>query len=239
VADNTPRIVERFLERTEALFHTDYSAVLYGSAARGNYVEGRSDVNLLVVTSRLTPVELRGLGAELREFERQRFAPPLLITATEWARAADVFPIEITDMKLAYRVLKGADPVATQSVRPGDLRRALEAEFRGKLLRLRVHFGLYGDDPEALATVVGHSAGSIRVLLRCMLALAGRSGPMDDTALAAAAAALCGCSAAPLEQLLGHRRHIAWQCPPDLFEAYLGVVEQATHYIDHVHPGAH
>ena len=239
MADNTPRIVERFLSRTEALFDKDYSAVLYGSAARGDYVEGRSDVNLLVVTSRLTPVELRGLSPELGEFERQRFAPPLLITAAEWARAADVFPIEITDMKLAYRVLKGVDPVAAQSVRPGDLRRALEAELRGKLLRLRIDFGLYGGDPRLLATVVGHSAGSIRVLLRCMLALAGRPAPLDDKAMAEAAAALCGCSAAPLEQLLGHRRQIAWQCPPELFEAYIGVVEQATRYIDHVHPGAH
>jgi predicted nucleotidyltransferase len=239
MADHTPRVVEQFLERTDALFGTDYCAVLYGSVARGDYVEGRSDVNLLVVTPRLAPAELRGLSGALREFERQRFAPPLLITATEWARAADVFPIEITDMKLAYRVLKGVDPVAAQSVRPGDLRRALEAELRGKLLRLRVHFGLYADDQEALATVVGHSAGSIRVLLRCMLALAGRPVPLEDRAMAAAAGALCACSAAALEQLLGHRRHIAWKCPPELFEAYIGVVEQATHFVDHAHPGAH
>ena len=234
-----PRLAERLLERTDALYGKDYSAVLYGSWARGDLLQGRSDINLLLVTPRVTPADLRALSEALAAFEAERMAPPLLFTGAEWQRAADSFPIEITDMQLAYRVLRGTDPVAGKAVRNGDLRRSLESELRGKLLRLRADFALYASRPELLAAVVGHSIGSFRVLFRGVLTLGGVTVPADDAALAKAAGQLCGFAPGGLEEALAHRRHTAWRCPPELFETYLGVIEDATHYVDTVHPGVH
>ena len=232
-------LAERLLVRADALFGADFSAVLYGSWVRGDVLRGRSDVNLLLVADRITPPELRGLSGELAAFEAERMAPPLLFTAAEWQRAADSFPIEITDMKLAYRVLRGTDPVAGMAVRTVDLRRSLESELRGKLLRLRADYALYAVRPELLAAVVGHSIGSFRVLFRGVLTLGGVEVPSDDGGLAQAAGRLCGFAPGPLEEALTHRRHTAWRCPADLFEHYLGIIEQTTHYVDTVHPGVH
>jgi hypothetical protein len=234
-----PRLAERLLVRAEAQFGADLSAVLYGSWARGDVLDGRSDINLLLVAARITPAELRALSGELAAFEAERMAPPLLFTAAEWRRAGDSFPTEITDMKLAYRVLRGADPVAGMAVRTGDLRRSLESELRGKLLRLRADYALYAARPDLLAAVVGHSIGSFRVLFRGVLTLGGVAVPSDDGGLAQAASRLCGFPPGPLEEVLAHRRHTAWRCQADLFESYLGIIEQTTHYVDTVHPGVH
>jgi hypothetical protein len=166
-------------------------------------------------------------------------SPPLVIAREEWERAADVFPIEITDVRSAYRVLRGADPLAALEVRSGDLQRALESELRGKLLRIRLDYGLYHADEERLAAVVGHSIGSVRVLLRCSLALAGRAIPATDAELVPAIGGLLGLDAAPLERILVHRRNPSWRCPRHLFESYIGMVEQATRFVDHYHLGDH
>jgi hypothetical protein len=239
MADTIPPLAAGMLERADAQFGNQYSAVLYGSWVRGDVLEGRSDVNLLLVTERLTPDQLRGLAPALQAFEAERMAPPMIFTAAEWRRAGDSFPIEITDMKLACRVLRGSDPVAGLTIQPGDLRRALESEFRGKLLRLRVDLGLYATRPELLAAVVGHSAGSFRVLFRGLLVMGGGSVPSGDDALAQAAGRLAGFDPAPLAQVLSRRRQTEWRCEAALYEGFLAVVEQAIRYIDTVHPGVH
>lgn len=232
-------MIESFLSRADSVLGPGYAAVVSGSTVRGDQIPGRSDHNLLVVAERLAPGDLRGLGPELERFAAGHVGPPLLVTRAEWARAADGFPIEITDMRTAYRVLRGPDPLAGLTVRPGDLRRALESELRGKLLRLRVAFALHGGDPGAMAATIGHSIGPLRVLLRVSLVLAGHPAPANDAELAAGAEGLMGLTPGPLGQLLAHRRDTAWRAEPALFEAYLGIVEGATRFIDHYHAGEH
>ena len=119
------RVVSSFLTHADTALPSGYSAVLYGSAARGDYVPGWSDINLLLVVDGLAAEVLRGLGRGLGEWRKAAAEPPLLITRAEWARATDVFPIEITDMRAAHKVLRGADPLIGLEVSPADLRAAL------------------------------------------------------------------------------------------------------------------
>src|SRR5262249_30616320 len=89
------RVVAHFRAHADAVLPQGYSAVLYGSAARGDFVPGWSDINLMVVVDALAREALRGLGPGLGEWRKAAGEPPLLITRPEWARASDVFPIEI------------------------------------------------------------------------------------------------------------------------------------------------
>ena len=93
-----------------------YSAVLYGSAARGDWVAGVSDINLLLVLDDTSPASLRGPGPGVRRLAQERQCAALVFSREEWAGAADAFPIEVTDILHAYKVLKGADPVAGMRV---------------------------------------------------------------------------------------------------------------------------
>jgi hypothetical protein len=160
-----------------------------------------------------------------------------VILRSEWARATDVFPIEITDMRCGYQVLRGPDPVAGLQVAPGDLRHALEREFRGKLLRLRQGYVAAGGDPAALGMLAERSAGTFLVLLRALLVLLARPVPPEPAQVAAGASAAMGIDGEPLLNVVRHRAERGWRCPPGEFEGYLDAVARAATFLDQLQLG--
>lgn len=229
--------VEAFLGAVDKADPGSYSAVLYGSAARGDYVAERSDINMLLVFERLEPALLRRLAPAFESWPRKTASAPLLVTAAEWRRASDVFPLEITDMRTAYEVLRGTDPLAGLSVRPSELRHALETELRGKLLRLRQAYVATGGNTDALGELGVASVPTVLVLVRGMLSLAGRPIPEAAADVVTAGAALAGFDAEPMLVPLAHRRDRSWRWKPDEFERYLSAVERAAAYVDNLQTG--
>jgi hypothetical protein len=235
--DVVDRVVGPFLSQVDSALGDGYSAVLYGSAARDDFVPGRSDLNLMLITDDLSPARLSGLGGAFAGWRKSGYEPPLVILRSEWARAMDVFPIEITDMRCGYQVLRGPDPVAGLQVAPSDLRSALEREFRGKLLRLRQGYVAAAGDPGALGQLAGQSSGTILVLLRALLVLLGRTIPQGSMEVAAAAAASMGMDGEPLLNVVRHRAERGWRCSPGEFGGYLDAVARAAAFLDQLQLG--
>ena len=231
------RVVTPFLAQVDAALGGGYSAVMYGSAARGDFVPGRSDLNLMLIVDDLSPRALAALAAPFGTWRKSGYEPPLVIGRTEWVRATDVFPIEIADMRCGYEVLRGPDPVAGLSVSPADLRSALERELRGKLLRLRQGYVATGGDAAALGTLAGRSGGTVMVLLRALLVLLGRPVPREPVELAAAAAAAMGFDGEPLLNVIRHRAERAWRATPAEFEGYMDTVARAAVFLDQLQLG--
>jgi predicted nucleotidyltransferase len=231
------KVVTPFLAAADAALGAGYSALLYGSAARGDYLPGRSDINLMLVLDDPSPTRLRALAPAFAAWRKGTAEPPLLISRAEWARASDVFPIEITDMRAGYRVLRGPDPLADTRVEAADLRQALERELRGKLLRLRQGYAAAAGDERVFGRLAAASAGTILVLFRSLLALAGRPVPAGATALATEGAALVGAPAAALLAPVEHRGERSWRCTAAEFEQYLDAVARAAGYVDQLQPG--
>jgi len=235
--DTITRLVTPVLVGADRELGSTYAAVLYGSGARGEFLPGRSDLNLLLVCQALGPDTLRRLSGTLEQLREQRQPPPLLVTRDEWARAEDVFPIEVTDMQLAHEVLRGSDPVSSMRVDRADLRRALEQEFRAKLLLLRQAFALQAGDERALGEVGSRSAASVATLFRVALSLYGRPVPPSTPEALSAAGAVLGVATAPVATLWQTRRSEDARCAPALFEAYLAAVAGAVQVIDQFTPG--
>ena len=231
------RVVTPFLTAVDAALGDRYSAVLYGSGARGDFVPGRSNVNLILVAEALPPGTLSSLGGAFAAWAKTGLEPPLLITRAEWERATDVFPIEIADMRAGYRVLRGPDPLDGIVAAPADLRQALEREFRGKLLRLRQGYAAAAGDSTALGRLAVRSAATMLVLLRALLTLVGRGIPKDPLQLAVAGAEVLGVDSEPLLLVVRHRGDAAWRCSPESFEAYMDVAARGTRFLDQLHPG--
>jgi predicted nucleotidyltransferase len=231
------RVVDPLLAAADAALGAGYSAVLYGSGARGDWVPGRSDINLLLVTEGLQPATLRALGPAFTAWRKHSPEPPLILTRDEWRAAADAFPIEITDMRAAYKVLRGADPLAEIQVAPADLRRALEREFRGKLLRLRQGYIMRAADPDGLGQLAAESVSTILLLCRALLTLLGRPAPAEPVALAEAAADTIGFPPEALTEIVRHRLERRRRCSTQQFEAYLAAAEIAARYVDHLQLG--
>lgn len=235
--DVVDRVVVPFLSQVDSVLGNGYSAVLYGSAARADFAPGRSDLNLMLITDDLSPARLSGLGGAFAAWRKSGYEPPLVILRSEWARATDVFPIEITDMRCGYEVLRGPDPVAGLHVAPADLRQALEREFRGKLLRLRQGYVAAAGDPAALGLLAGRSSGTFLVLLRALLVLLGRPVPSEQVEVGAAAAAAMGMDGEPLLNVVRHRAERGWRCSSVEFEGYLDAVARATTFLDQLQLG--
>jgi len=176
---NTESILKELVGRlSEAAGDNLVSVVLFGSAARGDFHERRSDLNVLCCISSASMVELKRLAAAARWWTEHENQPPLLIfTETELRQSADVFAIEILDMQKHHRVLFGKDPVAGVSV-PMNLHRVeVEHELRSALLKLRQHYLRTSDDSDALAQVAVKSFSSVLALLRHALIAFGDDVP--------------------------------------------------------------
>ncbi len=235
--DVADRVITPFLAQVDAALDGGYSAILYGSAARGDFVPGRSDINLMLIVDDLSPRALAALSAPFAAWHKSGYEPPLVIGRPEWQRASDVFPIEISDMRCGYEVLRGADPVAGLTVAPADLRHALERELRGKLLRLRQGYVAVAGDAEKHGSLAARSSSAVMVLLRGLLVLLGRAVPREPIELAAAAAAALGIVGEAFLNVIRHRAEPGWRCSPVEFAGYMDSVARAAAFLDQLQLG--
>ena len=140
------------------------SMILYGSAARGDFKEGHSDLNVLCVLRSVAARELTRITPVVHWWSKDHNEPaPLFFTAEELRQSADVFSIEMLDMQESRRVLYGADVVAGVPV-PMNLHRVeVEHDLRSLLLKLRQHFLLNGqreNDLRAAAAKAGDASNA-------------------------------------------------------------------------------
>lgn len=153
------------------------SVVLYGSAAAGDYVGKRSDYNVLVVTTDLGQETLAACSKSARAWQKAGNPAPLLFTEERLRRSADVFPIELLDIKECHRILFGEDLVAGIEVDTANLRLEIEHELRGKLIQLRQRYLAAAGRNRQVADLMIESVGTFLVLFRAALRLFEREVP--------------------------------------------------------------
>src|SRR2546426_2911566 len=152
--------VEQFAaEVARALGARLVALLLYGSWARGTHVPDRSDVNTLLICDSVDEALFAALAPAGRAWTRAGQPAPLILTEREWRESAGAFPIEYADIREAHRLLAGRDPWPGIEVKRDHLRRQLEHELVGKLVRLRQAYAALHADPKRLAQVVVRSAG--------------------------------------------------------------------------------
>src|SRR5579864_7811098 len=112
------------------------AVVLYGSAVDHEFRE-HSDLNILCLLQRLQGADLESLRPVGLWWWRKGHPPPLLFTLAELRNSADVFSIELLDMKARHRMLEGADFLAELEVPMVQHRLQVERELRVNVVRLR------------------------------------------------------------------------------------------------------
>jgi hypothetical protein len=150
---------------------------LYGSAVGDDFVPRASDLNFAIVLDRIDAGDLRRFHDWLATWHRMGVAKPLLIDREFLQRAADVFPIELEDIRAAHRILAGEDVFSGIQVAAEDLRRELEEEARSKLLRLRVAYAESGGRKKEVESLMVESVKSFAVIMRAVLRLRGDNAP--------------------------------------------------------------
>ena len=138
IPKNPEQIFHEFTNDYKNTFGDDLIAIiLYGSAARGEYIYKKSDINFLIVMSESGIKRLRGALPFISKWKKRNVSTPLMLTPEYIQSALDSFPIEFMTMKQNYRVVYGEDILAAIEIQPRHLRLQCEREMRGKLLSLR------------------------------------------------------------------------------------------------------
>ena len=113
------------------------SVILYGSAATDEFHAKHSDLNVLCVVGNADAAHLEALHGPVEWWIRRGQRPPLVFTLEELRRSADIFTIELLDMKSRHRILYGENVLADLSVPLQYHSIQVERELRTDWLRFR------------------------------------------------------------------------------------------------------
>jgi hypothetical protein len=238
-AMNTEQLMK---ELYEAIGPGLKSVVLYGSAAAGDFVEGVSAYDVLIVAEKLGAAELAALSVPLARWEGAGNPLPQLFTPDELAASADVFPIELVDMQQSRHVLLGNDPLANIKIDMQLYRVQLERELKTRLLLLRRKYLACCGRSDAVTRLMAASVSTFLVLLRAALRLYNDSVPAEKTKAVEALGKHVTFDAEPLlaVQQLKQRKHELTAGEIDsLFGQYLNSIEQVVQAVDRdLHPSS-
>jgi len=211
------------------------SVVLYGSAVTGEFASGHSDLNILCLVQQAISGALEELHPAAEWWLRQGNPPPLIFTHEELVRSADVFSIELFDIKLHHRILFGEDFLSSLEIPLQLHRMQVERELRIANIRLRQAVLSAPLSNRAHLHIMSSSVSSFCALFRHAL-LALRE-PMPETRRAAldAIANLTGADPTAFREILdlreGKRKPNQIDVEADL-HSYLSLVEVVTNEVD-------
>ena len=192
-------------------------------AARLIAVVAYAPTRAAVFTETIEPGDLDALSVLTDTWHRAGLDTPLLLTADEFRRSLDVFPIEYQAILDRHVVISGTPPFSGASVPAEELRRACEAQAKGHLIHLRQAWIDAAGHGDKLADKVAASALPLSALLSHIARLAG-----DADLNAAAAASRFGADADILRAVLALEAH------PDQARALLPRLPQYLAACEHV-----
>jgi hypothetical protein len=211
------------------------SVILYGSAATEEFHPGHSDLNVLCIMQSLGRDDLRKLHAASAWWAKKGHPAPLFFTLNELHHSADVFAIELMDIKAAHRVLHGEDVIASLHV-PMDLHRLqVERELRNNTLRLRQHYMMHPADSRKTLELMTSSISTFAALLRHALMALGEDPPPTKRSTMDRMGSVLGFDPSPFHTIFeireGHKRERDVDVQAT-FDAYLDRVVKITEEID-------
>jgi predicted nucleotidyltransferase len=211
------------------------SAVLYGSAVSGDTTRHFSDVDLFLLLNDTEPASMGTILPALREWVKSGNKTPLVFSKAHFDRAADVFPIEFSEIRDRRRVLAGSDPFTAVRIDNTALRHQLEFELRTNLLRLRRHHIELGDKPKHIGGVLAQSLSTFSALFRSVLRLRGEPAPATQKETWTALNRHVALDMAALEKIWDLRDHgikLDQKSADDLTQRLIKNVENTIHFVD-------
>ena len=211
------------------------SVILYGSAATEEFHPRHSDLNVLCVMRSLGRDDLSKLHAASAWWAKKGHPAPLFFTHTELHDSADVFAIELLDIKAAHRILYGEDVVASLYV-PMDLHRLhVERELRNNTLRLRQHYLMHPADSRKTLELMSSSISTFAALFRHALIALGDNPPPTKRGAVDRLGSILGFDPSPFHTIFeireGHKRERDVDVQAT-FDAYLNRVAKVAEEMD-------
>jgi hypothetical protein len=209
-------------ERLEAV-------LLYGSAARGEYLHGRSNINILLMPSAHDTDLPRRYAKIHRRWAKENIVAPLILTQDDMTKSAGVFPLEYLELHEAHVLLAGRDPFAALSIDQSRLGWECVHQLESHLIRFRQRLIEAGGKHEGEAMLLPIAITGLAPLLRGLLRVAGRPVPASTDGVFGELASLIGGDVEPLRDAWRLKRGEIGPGPaemPRLMDRYVEIVER-------------
>ena len=151
--------------------------ILYGSAASGEYVAGKSDINFMIILSDKGIDSLDRTFEVVAKWKKRKVATPLFLTEEYVRTSLDAFPIEYLNFQNSHELVFGKDVLQDHTFAPHFLRLQCEREIKGKLLLLREAFVETGGKAKHLQELIGQSIHAFIAIFNGLLYLKGKPLP--------------------------------------------------------------
>ena len=230
--DDTQKLLHAYVKEVKALFREQLEGVLlYGSAVRGEFLVGRSNLNVLLLVSSYNQALLNGYGTIHRRWSKEQILAPLFLTEAEMGSSAPVFPLEYLEIQEQHRVLGGRDPFVGFRVDTARLATEVRQGLMGSLFRLRQRYVEGNATNEAAVILIPLSITSLLPLLRGIQRIQGRSIIYQSDAVIKDVAEHVGLDLQGMQDALQLKRgqiSPGYKEIPRLFERYLQAVTTLT-----------
>lgn len=212
------------------------AALLYGSAARGDYSPAHSDINIMLVLDEVSAARCDQIALRLNQAQRSATFELFLVTPQELERSADVFPLKFLDIQRHHRVLHGQDPLAKVEIAWGHLRLRVEQQIKTLMFELRVKYMQLSKRPEQLYRVMASTVGDFLISVGALLYLRDPQWWVTGKEhIAEQAKAQLGFDGPLIDRLLSiHRGQVKLSAEQvrDLYDHFMALVDQAAQQVD-------
>jgi predicted nucleotidyltransferase len=151
--------------------------VVHGSAVRGGWSEGTSDVDLIVVLDDDSEAMLAAIGPALELARFSARIEAMILTKDEIERSADCFPLLYGDIGRTSVTIAGTNPFTDLSISHEHIRLRVEQELREIRIRMRRVATDMAGTPH-FGGAVEHKVKQLRSPLWALLTL--RNESVDD-----------------------------------------------------------
>jgi hypothetical protein len=228
--------LSEFVERMKAAALRNLTAVvLYGSAVGGEFHAKHSDLNILCLVERAGVPELERIHSVAEWWVKGGNPVPLIFTLDELHRSADVFAIELFDMKIRHRMLHGTDFLEGFEVPMRLHRLQVERELRSGWVRLRQAVLMTKQDAKTQLGVMLASHSTFATLFRHAVIALGGVPPAGKREALAALAEITGANPSAFQAILDLRQGKRKEKEIDVettLAGYVDFVEVVTNEVD-------
>ncbi len=155
------------------------SIILYGSAASGNYIPKKSDINFLIILTEEGINQLKKSFKTVEKWHKRKVSTPLFLTKSYISTSLDSFPIEFLNMQKSYQLVFGEDVLKELQFNKNHLRLQCERELKGKLLQLRQVYLESRGKTKNLKYIIENSLTAFISIFKALLYLKDKDVPSD------------------------------------------------------------
>ncbi|MEO8326374.1 MAG: hypothetical protein ABI618_11020 [Nitrospirota bacterium] len=174
-------ILEQYLTQLQKDWGADLEGLLlYGSAARGDFIAGRSNINFLVLVRGLSVSGLQRAGQLHRQWGKHHIVAPLVMTQEDLSRSRYLFPLEYFQMQEHHVRLVGKDPFGAGQIDGTQLGWQCEQELLANVFRVRQRFVEGEGRAEAIQALLILSITAVLPCVRGILRVLGHPSKGKD-----------------------------------------------------------